>query len=158
MTYNGNPHTATVSTITGVNGETGATVGAVDVSGTTHTNAGTYNNDPWSFTGTANYNNQSGTVNDYIGKADATFTVTAYSVTYNGNPHTATVSTITGVNGETGATVGAVDVTGTTHTTPGPTTMIRGASPARPTTTTRAGRLTITSARRTRRLRSRLTA
>ena len=33
-------------------------------------------------------------------------TVTPYSVTYNGNPHTATVSTITGVNGETGATVG----------------------------------------------------
>ena len=58
----------------------------------------------------------SGTVNDYIGKADATFTVTAYSVTYNGNPHTATVSTITGVNGETGATVGMVNVTGTTHT------------------------------------------
>ena len=49
MTYNGNPHTATVSTITGVNGETGATVGAVDVTDTTHTNAGTYNTDPWSF-------------------------------------------------------------------------------------------------------------
>ena len=112
VTYNGNPHTATVSTITGVNGETGATVGAVNVTGTTHTDAGTYNNDPWTFTGTANYNNQSGTVDDYIGKADATFTVTAYSVTYNGNPHTATVSTITGVNGETGATVGAVNVTG----------------------------------------------
>src|SRR4029077_957720 len=92
VTYNGNPHTATVSTITGVNGETGATVGAVNVTGTTHTNAGTYNNDPWAFTGTANYNDQNGTVNDYIGKADATFTVTAYSVTYNGNPHTATVS------------------------------------------------------------------
>ena len=103
VTYNGNPHTATVSTITGVNGETGATVGAVNVTGTTHTPAGTYNNDPWSFTGTANYNDQSGTVNDYIGKADATFTVTAYSVTYNGSPHTATVSTITGVNRETGA-------------------------------------------------------
>ena len=77
------------------------------MTGTTHTNAGTYNNDPWTFTGTANYNNQSGTVNDYIGKADATVVVTAYSVTYNGNPHTATVSTITGVNGETGATVGS---------------------------------------------------
>ena len=128
-------------------------MGAVDVTNTTHTPAGTYNNDPWTFTGTANYNDQSGTVNDYIGKADATFTVTAYSVTYNGNPHTATVSTITGVNGETGATVGAVNVTGTTHTPPAPTTMIRGLSQARPTTTTRAGRLMITSVRRTRRLR-----
>ena len=128
------------------------------MSGTTHTTAGTYNNDPWSFTGTANYNNQSGTVNDYIGKADATFTVTPYSVTYNGNPHTATVSTITGVNGETGATVGTVDVSNTTHTNAGTYTNDRGASPARPTTTTRAGRSTITSARRTRRLRSRLTA
>ena len=89
------------------------------MSGTTHTPAGTYNNDPWSFTGTANYNDKSGTVNDCIAKANATFTVTAYSVTYNGNPHTATVSTITGVNGETGATVGAVNVTGTTHTDAG---------------------------------------
>ena len=158
MTYNGNPHTATVSTITGVNGETGATVGAVNVTKTTHTDAGTYNSDAWSFTGTANYNNQSGTVNDNIGKADATFTVTAYSVTYNGNPHTATVSTITGVNGETGATVGAVNVTERYTPTPARTTAMRGASPARPTTTTRAERLTITSARRTRRLRSRLTA
>ena len=94
-----------------MNGETGATVGTVNVSDTTHTNAGTYTSDPWIFTATANYNNQSGTINDYIGKADATFMVTAYSVTYNGNPHTATY-TITGVNGETGATVGTVNVTG----------------------------------------------
>ena len=119
VTYDGNPHTATVSTITGVNGETGATVGAVNVTGTTHTDAGTYTSDSWSFTGTANYNNQSGTVHDYIGKADATVAVTPYSVTYDGNPHTATVTSITGVNGETGATVGTVNVTGTTHTDAG---------------------------------------
>ena len=53
------------------------------------------------FTGGANYNNQSGTVDDYIGKADATVTVTAYSVTYDANPHTATY-TITGVGTDTG--------------------------------------------------------
>ena len=94
-------------------------MGAVNVTGTTHTNAGTYNNDPWTFTGTANYNDQSGTVDDYIGKADATFTVTAYSVTYNGNPHTATVVDDYRCEWETGATVGAVDVTGTTHTNAG---------------------------------------
>ena len=33
------------SPITGVNGETGATVGTVDVSNTMHTNAGTYASD-----------------------------------------------------------------------------------------------------------------
>ena len=54
--YDGQPHTATISAITGVNGETGATVGTVDVSNTTHTNAGTYTSDSWTFTGTANYN------------------------------------------------------------------------------------------------------
>ena len=56
VTYDGQPHTAAVTSITGVNGETGATVGTVDVSNTTHTNAGTYPGDSWSFTGTANYN------------------------------------------------------------------------------------------------------
>ena len=61
MTYDGQPHTATY-TITGVNGETGATVGTVDVSNTTHTNAGTYTTDAWSFTGAANYNNIAGTM------------------------------------------------------------------------------------------------
>ena len=119
VTYDGFAHTATVSTISGVNGETGATVGTVDVSGTTHTNAGSYPGDPWSFTGTANYNNSNGTVDDNIDKANATFTVTPYNVTYDGFAHTATVSTITGVNGETGATVGTVDVSGTTHTNAG---------------------------------------
>ena len=54
--YDGQAHTATVVTITGVNGETGAAVGTVDVSNTTHTDAGTYASDSWSFTGTANYN------------------------------------------------------------------------------------------------------
>ena len=119
VTYDGFAHTATVSTITGVNGETGATVGTVDVSGTTHTNAGSYPGDPWSFSGTANYNNSNGTVDDNIDKANASFTVTPYNVTYDGFAHTATVSTITGVNGETGATVGTVDVSSTTHTNAG---------------------------------------
>src|SRR5205085_2036253 len=106
-------------TITGVNGETGATVGTIDVSNTTHTNAGAYNTDTWSFTGAANYNNIAATIiTDTISKADATVVVTPYSVSYNGNPHTATY-TITGVNGETGATVGTVDVSNTTHTNAG---------------------------------------
>lgn len=49
--YDGQPHSATF-TITGVNGESGATVGAV-THNTTHTNVGTYA-DVWSFAG-ANY-------------------------------------------------------------------------------------------------------
>jgi YDG domain/MBG domain (YGX type) len=116
-TYTGLPHTATY-TITGVNGESGNTVGTINVAGTTHTNAGTYNNDPWSFTGGANYNDQNGTVNDCIAKADAVVVVAPYScptTVYDGNDHTATVTSITGVNGETGATVGVVDVSNTTH-------------------------------------------
>src|SRR5205085_406709 len=89
VSYNGNAHTATY-TITGVNGETGATVGTVDVSNTTHTNAGSYNADSWSFTGAANYNNIAATtITDTISKADATVVVTPYSVSYNGQPHTA---------------------------------------------------------------------
>ena len=39
-----------------MNGETGATVGTVDVSDTMHTDAGIYTGDQWIFTGTANYN------------------------------------------------------------------------------------------------------
>ncbi|HSC53241.1 MAG TPA: T9SS type A sorting domain-containing protein [Phnomibacter sp.] len=117
VTYNGLPHTATYA-INGVNGESGATVGTIDVSGTTHTDAGTYLADAWSFTGAANYNNTSGTVNNAIGKANPSITVTGYSVTYDGLPHTATYA-INGVNGESGATVGTIDVSGTTHTDAG---------------------------------------
>ena len=116
--YTGLAHTATY-TISGVNGESGNTVGAINVSGTSHTNAGTYNNDPWSFTGGANYNDTSGTVDDCIAKANATVVVDPYSVTYDGSSHSATVVSITGVNGEVGATVGVVDVSNTVHTAAG---------------------------------------
>src|SRR5207248_11215539 len=109
VTYDGHPHTAGVTSITGVNGETGVTVGAVDLSNTTHTNAGTYSSDYWFFTGTANYNNIAATtITDTVNKANATVVVTPYNVTYDGSPHTATVTSITGANGQTGATVGTV--------------------------------------------------
>ena len=52
------------------------------MSGTRHTNTGTYNSDPWSFNGGTNYNNQSGTVNDYIGQANATVTANSTTKTY----------------------------------------------------------------------------
>ena len=115
VTYDGNPHTATY-TINGVNGESGNTVGTIDVGGTTHTNAGTYNNDPWTFTGGPDYNDTSGTVNDAIAKADATINVTPYHVTYDANPHTAT-GTATGVGGVDLSA--SLTLTGTTHTTAG---------------------------------------
>jgi len=83
MPYNGQSHTATVTSITGVNGETGATVGTVDVSSTVHTNAGTYASDTWTFTGTANYNNIAATtITDVIGKINATWTTNPNSKTY----------------------------------------------------------------------------
>src|SRR6185369_10803529 len=87
VTYDGNPHTATVTSITGVCGETGAPVGTVDVSGTTHimANPAGYS-DTWSFTGTANYNNiaagPSTTIIDVINKKDATWTTNPASKTY----------------------------------------------------------------------------
>jgi hypothetical protein len=74
VTYDGNAHTASAGTITGVNGETGATVGTVDVSGTTHTVAGTYSSDSWTLSGGANYNNIGATtITDTINQATPSF-------------------------------------------------------------------------------------
>ncbi|MBA3882703.1 MAG: hypothetical protein H0X73_08315, partial [Chthoniobacterales bacterium] len=114
VTYNGAPHTAT-GKATGVEGATEILSG-LDLGGTTHTAAGTYATDAWSFTDvTGNYNNDNGTVSDSIAKADATIVVTPYSVTYNGAAHSA-AGTATGVKGEalTGLNLG-----GTTHTNAG---------------------------------------
>jgi hypothetical protein len=111
VTYDGNAHTAT-GTATGVLGES---LSGLDLTGTTHTNAGSYS-DTWTFTdATGNYNNASGTVADSIGKANATINVTAYSVTYDGNAHTAT-GTAVGVLGEA---LKGLDLSGTTHTNAG---------------------------------------
>src|SRR5207245_354743 len=109
--YDGHSHTATITSITGVNSETGVTVGTVDASNTSHTNAATAASD-----------NGNTTITDSIGKANATFTVTPYTrltTTYDGNAHTAAVTSITGVHSETGATVGTVDASNTIHTSAG---------------------------------------
>src|SRR5204862_7931752 len=96
VTYDGNPHTAT-GAATGVNSES---LSGLDLSGTTHTNAGTYNGDGWTFIDvTGNYNNTSGMVNDSIHQASASITVNGYSGVYDGSAHGATGSA-TGVNGE----------------------------------------------------------
>src|SRR5207302_1545652 len=117
VSYDGDPHTAS-GTAKGVKAES---LSGLDLSHTTHTDAGTYNTDYWSFSdSTGNYNNIGNTIiTDHIAKADATVVVTPYTsatTTYDGNAHTATVTSIAGVNGETGAIVGTVDVSHTTHT------------------------------------------
>src|SRR5215467_9041021 len=109
VTYDDDPHTAT-GTALGVKGES---LAGLDLSGTTHTHAGDYATDPWTFTDvTGNYNNASGSVHDAIAKANANITVTPYNVTYDGDPHTAT-GTALGVKGES---LAGLDLSGTTHT------------------------------------------
>src|SRR6185503_9780844 len=91
----GSAHIATGSA-TGVSGES---LAGLDLSGTTHTAAGSYN-DSWTFTdATGNYNNATGSVSDSIAKAEATVTVNGYTGIYDGSAHGATGSA-TGVNGE----------------------------------------------------------
>jgi hypothetical protein len=115
VTYNGNPHTAT-GTATGVGGLNLS--GDLNLTGTTHTNAGAYSTDAWSFTDpTGNYANVGATtITDTIQQATATITMTPYSVTYNGNSHTAT-GTATGVGGLNLS--GDLNLSQTTHTNAG---------------------------------------
>src|SRR5207249_5000812 len=96
VTYTGTARTAT-GTAKGVLGES---LSGLDLSTTTHTNAGDYPSDPWTFTDvTGNYNNKSGTVSDSIAKADPVVTATGGTPTYDGNPHAGS-GTATGVKGE----------------------------------------------------------
>src|SRR5207253_887901 len=66
----------------------------------------------WSFTASGNYYDQTGTAAVTIGKANATISVTAYSVIYDGAAHTAT-GTAKGVKGES---LSGLNLSGTTHT------------------------------------------
>jgi hypothetical protein len=110
VAFDGNPHTATVGTITGVCGETGATVGTVDVTGTTHTAAGDYPTDPWTFNPTGNYNGQSGTVHDHI----SSIIVQRGVATTANNNNTGSQSTIT-INKPTGVVTGDVMIANITQ-------------------------------------------
>ncbi|MEK7499630.1 MAG: MBG domain-containing protein, partial [Patescibacteria group bacterium] len=79
LTYDGFSHTATYSVL----GVLGETLSGLVVSGTTHTNASAYINDPWTFTDiTGNYNNASGTVNDAIAPKAITITALAQTKIY----------------------------------------------------------------------------
>ncbi|HVM70216.1 MAG TPA: hypothetical protein VMT91_00545, partial [Anaerolineales bacterium] len=109
VTYDGVSHTAT-----GVcTSPTGTILNGLDLSGTTHANAGSYT-DTWTFTdNTGAYSNLSGTVTDVIAQANATCTVTGYTVIYNGAAHTAT-GACTGVGGINLSS--DLNLSGTTHT------------------------------------------
>ncbi len=112
VTYDGFSQTATGSA-TGVNGEDLSSL--LDLSGTTHTDAGTYT-DTWTFAGNQDYASSSGSVTDQINQATASINVMPYTVTYDGFSQTATGSA-TGVNGEDLTSL--LDLSGTTHTDAG---------------------------------------
>ena len=116
VTYDGSSHTATAGIVTGVNGETGATVGSVVLNNTTHTNAGSYPSDSWALAGGANYNDiGSTTISNNISKATPTVLVTVGSYTNNGSPQGPNTFT-TIPSGDTGtATWSYVGVSGTTY-------------------------------------------
>jgi hypothetical protein len=115
LIYDGVAHTAT-GTATGVEATPANLAALLNLSGTTHTNAGTYNADAWSFAGNQNYEPANGTVNNVISKANAIIAVTPYSVTYNGTPRTA-IGTATGVESPTPANLNSLLIlSGTTHT------------------------------------------
>lgn len=74
VTFNNSSHTATGS-CTGVGGASDVLSG-LDLTGTTHTNAGDYPSDPWSFhDDNGNYKDDSGTVHDIIDQAPLTCTL-----------------------------------------------------------------------------------
>jgi hypothetical protein len=78
----------------------GETLAGLDLSGTTHTNAGTYNNDPWTFTdATGNYNDDSGTVNDAIDQRVLNISAVTNTKTYDGNTSAAATPTVSGLQG-----------------------------------------------------------
>jgi MBG domain (YGX type)/Galactose oxidase, central domain/Kelch motif len=111
VTYDGSAHTAAGSA-TGIGGVNLASL--LTLTGTTHTNAGTYASDSWSFHDpSGNYADDSGTVSDVIQQAKASIVITPYNVTYDGSAHTAT-GTATGIGGMNLS--GLVTLTGTTHT------------------------------------------
>ena len=115
VTYDGNPHTAT-GTATGADGS--SLISDLTLSTTTHTAAGTYSSDVWSFHDpNGNYQDASGTVSDTISKATASATVTPYSASYDGNAHTAT-GTATGIGG-VALSASGFTLSGTTHTSAG---------------------------------------
>ena len=119
LVYNGAPQTTAAGTATDVSGA-GLPGSDFTLTGTVHTNAGTYVADAWSFSDpSGNYASQSGTVTDSIGQANAHASVTATAgLVYNGSAQTTATGTATNVSG---ATLPGSDftLTGTVHTNAG---------------------------------------
>jgi hypothetical protein len=78
VTYDGFSHTSLGSAV----GVLLETISGLIVSGTTHTTAGDYASDAWSFTGTANYNSANGTVHNVINKAGQTISFSVADHTF----------------------------------------------------------------------------
>ena len=112
VTFDGKAHMA-ADTVSGVNGALPSS--DVDLTGTIHTNAGTYI-DTWTFSDpSGNYLQQSGTLTDVINKANANVTAIGYNTFYNAMSHTA-IGAVIGVNG---TVIAGLDLSGTTHTAVG---------------------------------------
>jgi hypothetical protein len=78
----------------------GESLSGLDLSGTSHSDAGSYGSDGWTFTdSTGNYNDAGRSVSDSIAKANATILVAGFTGVYDGQAHGATGSA-TGVLGE----------------------------------------------------------
>ena len=78
VAYDGNAHTAT-----GVcKGIDGSALPGLDLSGTTHTSAGTYNVDPWTFATTADYQATSRSIVDKIAPKPASVSAVANTKVY----------------------------------------------------------------------------
>ena len=108
VTYDAATHTDT-GTAKGVLNEN---LNGLVLTGTTHTNAGSYT-DAWTFTdSTGNYNNASGASGDIIARANPSIAVNPYSVTYDAATHTASGS----AKGVVNENLGGLVLTATTHT------------------------------------------
>jgi len=113
VTYDASAHTAS-GTCEGVGGD--GTLAGLDLSSTTHTNAGDYSGDAWTFTDVSgNYNDTSGTLDDAIAKAELTVKADPQSKDYDGSAFTAFTRTITGFASGEGESVitGSVTYGGT---------------------------------------------
>jgi hypothetical protein len=105
--YNSEIHTATGA----AEGVLTEALAGLDLSGTIHTDAGTYNNDPWTFTDvTGNYNNASGTVNNIILQKDLTITASNQEKCF-GETYTFDGTEFTSAGLEDSETIGTVTLT-----------------------------------------------
>lgn len=119
VVYDGMSHFATGGVAQGVLGEN--LNADFRVNNTTHTRAGTFSTDSWSFHDpNGNYLDLAATtIVDVISKASANITTpTPYSVTYSGTAQTASGGVALGVDGNPIAT-GVFNLGGTTHTNAG---------------------------------------